>query len=93
MKHIAYLILLTLVCVSCGTDSHHFKLDGQLLHMNQGEFYVIVLMVSSMAWTPLRFKADDLLTRFLVKKKESYRLYSLIFQSNQFLHSLVSRLT
>lgn len=40
MKHIAYLILLTLVCVSCGTDSHHFKLDGQLLHMNQGEFYV-----------------------------------------------------
>ncbi len=41
MKHIAYLILLTLVMVSsCGTDSHHFKLDGKLLHINQGEFYV-----------------------------------------------------
>lgn len=40
MKHIAYTILLTLVLMSCGTDSHHFKLDGRLLHLNQGEFYV-----------------------------------------------------
>lgn len=40
MKHIAYIILLTLIFVSCGTDGHHFKLDGRLLHMNQGEFYV-----------------------------------------------------
>ena len=40
MKHIAYFFWLTLVLMSCGTDSHHFKLDGRLLHLNQGEFYV-----------------------------------------------------
>lgn len=33
-------LLLTLVLVSCGTDSHHFKIDGRLLNLNQGEFYV-----------------------------------------------------
>ncbi len=25
---------------SCGTDSRHFKIDGRLLNVNQGEFYV-----------------------------------------------------
>lgn len=25
---------------SCGEDSHHFKIEGRLLQMNQGEFYV-----------------------------------------------------
>lgn len=25
---------------SCGTDSHHFSLEGRFLKMNQGEFYV-----------------------------------------------------
>jgi len=40
MKHLAYLIVLALVVVACGTDSHHFKLDGHLLHLNQGEFFV-----------------------------------------------------
>ncbi|MCH4148602.1 MAG: DUF4369 domain-containing protein [Prevotella sp.] len=40
MKKIAYLILLTLVVASCGTDRHHFKLEGSLLHINQGEFYI-----------------------------------------------------
>jgi hypothetical protein len=25
---------------SCGTDSHHFGLEGRFLKMNQGEFYV-----------------------------------------------------
>ena len=29
-----------LVCTSCGTDSRHFRIDGRLLHLNQGEFYV-----------------------------------------------------
>ena len=26
--------------MSCGTDNHHFKFDGRLQHLNQGEFYV-----------------------------------------------------
>lgn len=39
-KHITYLILLTLVLVSCGVDRKHFKLEGRFLHLNQGEFYV-----------------------------------------------------
>ena len=26
--------------VSCSTDDSHFKIDGRLLHLNQGEFYV-----------------------------------------------------
>lgn len=33
-------LFLTLVLVSCGTDSHHFKIDGRMLNLNQGEFYV-----------------------------------------------------
>ena len=39
-------ILPLLVCTvalalaSCGTDSRHFKIDGRLLNINQGEFYV-----------------------------------------------------
>lgn len=40
MKQIAYLIVLALVMVACGTDSHHFKMNGHLLHLNQGEFLV-----------------------------------------------------
>lgn len=34
------LILLTLVLVSCGPDGKHFRLDGKLLNLNQGEFLV-----------------------------------------------------
>ena len=26
--------------VSCSTDDSHFQIDGRLLHLNQGEFYV-----------------------------------------------------
>ena len=33
-------LVATLVCTSCGTDSRHFRIDGRLLHLNQGEFYV-----------------------------------------------------
>lgn len=40
MGKIASIILFTLMVVSCGTDGQHFKLDGRLLHFNQGEFYV-----------------------------------------------------
>lgn len=40
MKHVLYSLLLALFFVSCGTDSHHFKIDGRLLNLNQGEFYV-----------------------------------------------------
>ena len=37
---LSLLLLLTLVLVSCGTDSHHFEIDGRLINLNQGEFYV-----------------------------------------------------
>lgn len=40
MKYSAYFALLILVLMSCGIDDHHFKLDGRLLHLNQGEFFV-----------------------------------------------------
>jgi hypothetical protein len=40
MKHLSYLILLSLLLVSCGTQSGHFKIEGHFLNMNQGEFYV-----------------------------------------------------
>lgn len=29
-----------MLLASCGTDSHHFALEGRFLKMNQGEFYV-----------------------------------------------------
>ncbi len=35
-----FLLLLALTFTACGTDSHHFKIEGRLLHLNQGEFYV-----------------------------------------------------
>ena len=40
MKHLYILILAILTLASCGTDSRHFKLEGRLLNLNQGEFYV-----------------------------------------------------
>lgn len=40
MKQLSIVFLLTLILVSCGTDSQHFKIDGRFLHLNQGEFYV-----------------------------------------------------
>ncbi len=42
MKKFAYLIflLVTIILTSCGVSSGRFKLEGKLLHMNQGEFYV-----------------------------------------------------
>lgn len=33
-------LLCLLLLASCGEDSHHFKIEGRLLQMNQGEFYV-----------------------------------------------------
>ena len=40
MKYLYILILAVLTLASCGTDSGHFKLEGRLLNINQGEFYV-----------------------------------------------------
>ncbi len=40
MRKILYTFSLALALVACGTDSRHFKIDGRLLHLNQGEFYV-----------------------------------------------------
>ena len=35
-----FFLFALLVLVSCGEDSKHFKIEGRLLQMNQGEFYV-----------------------------------------------------
>ena len=40
MKKILGYILLTLVVVSCGTESGRFRIKGRLRSFNQGEFYV-----------------------------------------------------
>lgn len=42
MKHLKAFatLLLALAMASCGTDSRHFSIDGRLLNLNQGEFYV-----------------------------------------------------
>lgn len=42
MKHksIIFISLFLLILTSCGEDSHHFKIEGRLLQMNQGEFYL-----------------------------------------------------
>lgn len=40
MRQYLYAFILALALVSCGTDGRHFKIDGRLLHLNQGEFYV-----------------------------------------------------
>lgn len=37
---VVFTLVVALVCTSCGTDSRHFRIDGRLLHLNQGEFYV-----------------------------------------------------
>lgn len=37
---VVFTLVAALVCTSCGTDNRHFRIDGRLLHLNQGEFYV-----------------------------------------------------
>lgn len=37
---VVFTLVAALVCTSCGTDSRHFRIDGRLLHLNQGQFYV-----------------------------------------------------
>lgn len=40
-SHLLFLFLIPLLLLaSCGEDSKHFKIEGRLLQMNQGEFYV-----------------------------------------------------
>lgn len=43
MRKYIYALLTALVLTACGTDGRHFKIDGRLLHLNQGEFYVYSL--------------------------------------------------
>lgn len=38
-----FFLLAALIIVSCGEDSKHFKIEGRLLQMNQGEFYVYTI--------------------------------------------------
>lgn len=33
-------VIMTAAITSCGTDRHHFSLEGRFLNMNQGSFYV-----------------------------------------------------
>ena len=42
MKHFRTLLfaLAVLALASCGTDGGHFRIEGRLLNLNQGEFYV-----------------------------------------------------
>ncbi len=40
MKRLLYIVSLTLVLVSCGSRSGHFKLEARLLNLNQGEFFI-----------------------------------------------------
>lgn len=43
MNRFASLLYLTLVLVSCGVDNDHFRIEGRLRHLNQGEFYIYSL--------------------------------------------------
>ena len=40
MKRIVGFLLLSLLLVSCGKHSGYFKIDGRLLHVNQGQLFV-----------------------------------------------------
>ncbi len=40
MRKILPFLLLALILVACSTDGSSFKIDGRLLNLNQGEFYV-----------------------------------------------------
>lgn len=40
MKRLFFLLSLVMVLASCGKRSGYFKIDGHLLNLNQGEFYV-----------------------------------------------------
>lgn len=40
MRTTIYAILAAMLLVACGTDKRHFAIDGRLLNLNQGEFYV-----------------------------------------------------
>lgn len=40
IRHAAYLLLLTLITVSCSSGGSGFKIEGRFLNLNQGEFYV-----------------------------------------------------
>lgn len=63
MKTITH-ALFTLVAVaaiaalaSCGTDGNHFKIDGRLLNLNQGEFYVYSLEGGEKALDTIKVQA------------------------------------
>ena len=43
MRNITYILLLTLVLGACNTEGNHFKLEGRMRNMNQGEFYIYSL--------------------------------------------------
>ena len=40
LRNLLFFFAAVLLLTSCGEDSKHFKIEGRLLQMNQGEFYV-----------------------------------------------------
>lgn len=40
LRNLLFFFSAVLLLASCGEDSKHFKIEGRLLQMNQGEFYV-----------------------------------------------------
>ncbi|MBQ6653582.1 MAG: DUF4369 domain-containing protein [Prevotella sp.] len=39
-RHALILLLGSILVLSCGTDSRHFRLEGRLMHIGQSEFYI-----------------------------------------------------
>ena len=69
MKKFSLLILLTLVLVACGTDGHHFEVEGKLTNLNQGEFYVYSPDNVIEAQIPSKCRVAASLMRYHVRKK------------------------
>lgn len=40
LRNLLFFFAAVFLLTSCGEDSKHFKIEGRLLQMNQGEFYI-----------------------------------------------------
>ena len=57
MKRLAYIATLILILVSCGVNKDKFKLEGHLLNLNQGEFYIYALDGSIAGFDTIKVEA------------------------------------
>lgn len=57
MKRLAYIAILILILVSCGVNKDKFKLEGHLLNLNQGEFYIYALDGSIAGFDTIKVEA------------------------------------